>query len=154
MRTAVKRRGRAAILAAVAGAFIALAAGLAARRATGSDGRIPPSPIATTGASSDPEPMSRTGGVPAISSAYVGSPPGPSNAADARGGSVLVAAEEYRLAVCDCETRDCIDAENRKYVRALGQLDPSTASAASRAEMHAANACIADIARRWRAASP
>jgi hypothetical protein len=66
----------------------------------------------------------------------------------------LVAAEEYRLDVCDCETRECLDDANRRYVRGMGRVTPGSAGEASRAEMHVANECITQLLARLREAGP
>ncbi len=127
-----------ALLVLVAG----VAAGLGRSRGVASKAALPASsaPASTTPGAGAPLLLPVTPPVAAIDG-------GPHDVATT---PALVAAEEFRLSVCDCETRECIDEANQTYVKGMGQVAPGSSNAESRAEMHAATTCIRQILARLR----
>lgn len=81
-------------------------------------------------------------------------PTPPASAGAAGGTSALELAEEFRLDMCDCASRDCVDQANHRYVRALGSVVAGSFSEAARKEMHAATECIVRLNQSWSDSGP
>jgi hypothetical protein len=133
-------RGAAIVAAAslvIVGIALARSSGASARHATPASS---PDPIPKATAPAPPAPVMDVPTLPRPSLATLdaGSMPWGDT-------SALVAAEQLRLDVCDCEDLACVAAANKRYARALGEIDPRTANPASKAEMHAANQCVARL---------
>jgi hypothetical protein len=133
----------------VAAALVLVGIGVA-RSGGASAGRTPAgSPAGPVEQAASPAPpVPRAAPAPAASSPALPGPSAP--ASDAGPGpwgntSALVAAEQLRLEVCDCDDLGCVAAANKRFAKALGEIDPRTSDPAAKAEMHAANQCIARL---------
>jgi hypothetical protein len=54
-------------------------------------------------------------------------------------------ASGLRDELCSCETRECIDEVNARYVQTIGNIAPSTYDETSRAEMRAGAECVSRL---------